>query len=1113
MAEPSHKPDDRDPLAELPDVLRSAVEGIRRSTPPSESRDRACDRARRLKRPKPWLLRRVPLFVSSAVAAGLLLILLGRYGTYPFGGYLASTKPEKRSLASTNPVPPPPVDPPIYLTSPRLPTHGLPREVYQAVALDRSQSPHDRAVALRTLAQGMPVVDRAGLESYLRRLSQPPPEQRFLVYNQGTRPLPQARILTADKRELQLQGVTIQVRIEGPRARTLVDHIFHNQEDTPVEGTFEFPVPDGASPSHFTLFPGNKGNAKVIQGDAGPKPNAAKPVLLPAPREAVNKVDPGCWGEPQIARIVPGATDLPVAPEGPAAPSPEGTVAPNTFRGPIGLIAPKSHLRILFAFEETLPLRNGKLVYEYPLPACTLYQLSLTIQTDAVLGGNAVVTPSEATRTVEGGQVTYRCAWNGKIPPKGSLRFEAAPADASIQSTSGKHADGYCLLARLRPDVPSLPADKPFARHAVFLLDTSAGESAPRFHRCIQLMRAILEQDPAIERFNVLTFNSAATWLEPAGWLANTKQAREEVLGRLDGLVLEGATDLSVAVKTLLEPPFSIAKQTPLHCFLLSEGKLTAGDSDVPTLVARLQPRSPWPLRWHCYQTGLGEENAELFALLTRQGGGVYRCASEKDVPAAARAHSRPCLTIQRLRIEGNGKVLDQLVAGRRSVVYPGGEVLLGARFQTPGQAQIVLEGTIADRRVVQRFPVVIGAEGTLAARGWAELAVASLLALRDPRLEPEAVWLARSFAIPSRVTSFALAPNEPEEPINQPVISGGVLDKMVEGFWWALAQPPGTSQRRSWLRGQLELWVATEPLRRDIRPIVDLLPEKELTLPDVASAAPAVRPQAGLADLAYRAERKAIAPYLAEADRRRQAGDVYAAVRCLGSLLEEHAGNAEVARLVSWHLLSMEQPAAAARQLADLLTQSPRDPATHRALAVALEECGRPIRAALHYEIALAQLGENAEWYAAVRDEFAHLLRKALRQGELSGALRSHFTIRLNELDRQPPAGLRVTATWNVATSQVGLVVKGPDGKAQPAPALEAGTIGVQAGPRRVQVPKLLQGDYVVEVELARASSPETVVTVQIARNAGSGRESIETKRVQLRQVGEKAIVATIKP
>src|SRR5262249_45856982 len=262
-------------------------------------------------------------------------------------------------------------------------------------------------------------------------------------------------------------------------------------------------------------------------------------------------------------------------------------------------------------------------------------------------------------------------------------------------------------------------AEKPFAEHAVFLLDTSLSEHPDRFAVSMKLLRKVLESDSDIKHFNILAFNVGTSWVEPKAWLPNTPQGREQALTRLDGIVLEGATDLSAALARLARPSFDIAAGTPLNVFLLSDGQLNWGETDVATLVSRFEQRCPFPTRFHCYRTGIGAGNAELFEALTRRGGGVFNCFGEAGVPAAAKAHRNQCLQVEKVRFAGGPAASDVLVAGRKTAVYPDGELVVAARFAQPGQTTLVVEGTFQGQKMVQEFPVEVREGGELAARGW----------------------------------------------------------------------------------------------------------------------------------------------------------------------------------------------------------------------------------------------------------------------------------------------------------------------------------------------------------------------------------------------------------
>ena len=137
---------------------------------------------------------------------------------------------------------------------------------------------------------------------------------------------------------------------------------------------------------------------------------------------------------------------------------------------------------------------------------------------------------------------------------------------------------------------------QPFGEHAVFLLDTSLSEHPDGFAVNMKLLRKILEtrcrhqalQHPDVQRRRLAGSSRGA-------WLDNTKEGRDQAFGRLDGIVLEGATDLSAALEQLVKPGFDVAAGTPLNLFLLSDGQITWGESDVNSLVARFEEPLPVP--------------------------------------------------------------------------------------------------------------------------------------------------------------------------------------------------------------------------------------------------------------------------------------------------------------------------------------------------------------------------------------------------------------------------------------------------------------------------------------------------------------------------------------
>src|SRR5262249_8683866 len=320
-----------------------------------------------------------------------------------------------------------------------------------------------------------------------------------------------ARVYVGDGNSLELVSLHVSVQVEGARARTLVDHVFRNPHDKQLEGTFEYPLPAGASPSYFAMFLG------ASRDTAPPRFRArgGKPAVLPedfAPAQLARQVDVADWGKLREARVV--------APEKASEAYEEITrrkidpalleyASGNTVQGRVFPIAPRGYNRVLIAYEETLPVVEGRLVYRFGLPGTKVNEMRFALTADAKECKDSTFLPKEARQTEKGGRVSVQHTWSD-TKPTGEVVFSARPANAAIQATSGRVGDkGPCYVhARVRPNLPTAASEEPFARHAVFLLDTSLSEDRDRFEVSMKLLKAILAKDDQIKQFNVLCFNA-----------------------------------------------------------------------------------------------------------------------------------------------------------------------------------------------------------------------------------------------------------------------------------------------------------------------------------------------------------------------------------------------------------------------------------------------------------------------------------------------------------------------------------------------------------------------------------------------------------------------------
>jgi hypothetical protein len=1031
----------------------------------------------------------------------------------------------------------------------------------QTISRDRlillSRSPERLEAVLKEL----PPEHRKALKAYLEQLRQrsegkgnPKPGEAKgprIWHRDRARPT-FARVYVGDGNSLELVSLHVSVTVEGPRARTVVDHIFHNPHDKQLEGTFEYPLPTGASPSYFAMFLGQARDTLPPLWRGGKTPTLPGQALAPlTPEQFVSHVDTEDWGQLQRARIVPqqrGREAYENIVRGKIDPALLEYAGGNTFQGRVFPIPAKGYNRVVLAYEELLPIATGQQVYRFPLPGRKLKEMTFTLHARKSECQEPTFLPKKASHEEKADFLIYRQTWKD-ASPEGEVLFTCRPAHPDIQAITGTHNEsgGQYLYARLRPAFsigtqaslthpgPEVDDARPFASHAIFLLDISQSEGPDRFAVSMQLLRKILETDPDIRHFNILTFNVGSTWVEPAGWLPNTPAGREKAWARLDGLVLEGATDLSCALNQLQAPSFDIKPGTPVNVFLLSDGHITWGEEDVTRLAGRFEKECPFPVRFHCYRTGLGQENTELFQALTRRGGGIFQCYGEAQVEATARAHRSQCLEVQSVRFEGIPTVSDVLIAGRQAALYPGGELILSARVQGMGPLKVILEGTFRGEKVRQEFPLEISYNSSLAPRAWGELAVNSLLALHDPGLDSLVTAYCQEFGIACRVASFLVLENETDykrldlyQERNK-TLTGDVAEYLQQA-WAQRAKPISDRQRFQDLLARVDqaTGVLTSKESR-VRELLQLLREEDFTyLSSPLLGELLHRKEVGKDYLSAREkDRSQVLPYLAEARRRMDRGDAGGALRALSGVIEEHPRRSDALRLVAYRLLDLEQPAQAANLFQRVLHRRPFEPQSYRDLALSLAQAGMPGLAALYHETVLAGKWPGrfcSALHTITREEYVTLLQDSLNRGGLRKDVAAFFRKRLKDLASQEDrSDLRVTISWNTDATDVDLWVIEPDGTKvyyEKPTSSSGGMLSEDLrqgyGPERYRIAHASRGTYRIVVH-SFATNPnllagQTHVHVVVTRNAGSANAVTERYTVVLSKQGEEVKVCQVK-
>ena len=869
-----------------------------------------------------------------------------------------------------------------------------------------------------------------------------------------------AQVSTGGSNKLELIDVRVTVQIEGLRARTLVDHIYYNPAKQTAQGTFRYSLPPDSSVSYYAMFAGQPnvtpqffGNGDVLAGKDD------EMIAGTTPQEVAQFSDPKLWGKLQEA-VIADQVAATIAYEKETAkqidPALGEVVGPNTFEAKVYPIPAQGYNRVLIAYETTLPRIKNKLRYTFVVPKSDTEKKLNTFKTfeftalvkkeangGAVFAGNLEGLDSKDTKTATLAKVTLQGPAAG-----GVLAWDVTPTAAEVDVITGTDptdSKTYTLV-RLQPELPELAAAKAYAKRAVILLDTSRSENL-RFASSMKLLDAILTKSPQLQQFQVVTFDAGARWMGTS-WLDNTPKGRQAVKDALDGVVLEGATDFGAALRALAKPPMTVGDDKVLDVFVLSDGALNWGDNGLSSIIGRYTTESPWTTRFFSYRIGLGSENNALYQALAQSGGAVFNCEGGDVVAACATAHQSAGLLLQDVQLTGVGdqaaQVADLVVSGRQATLFAGGSLLLAGRVVKAGAATLVIKGTVPGIGAkTLTYPVNLQPKGQLAPRAWAEIAVALLVDAHDKKLDKLMLAVAQHFRVASSAASYLVLQDK------QAYDKYGITDesaKLANVDLAALLAAVQNAAQKAWTSWDRLNAVflnyagmsnfATINSGDLYKQFQALAPPSDLQLPEVSTQIPLVYAKdvpAQYLDLAQNPQANVFdaLPWFIEGERRRKLGQTGQGIRAVSTVVENHTGDAEMARLAGYQIKAWNEGPMAAGVLLGVLEKRPSEPQSYRDLAGAIGT-DRPVVTAMLFEAALAGNWDSKfkSLKLVVGEEYA-LFINAVLAGGAKADVAALLKERMAKHQLVVPTGkLRVTLTWNTDATDIDLWVTDPLGE-----------------------------------------------------------------------------------
>jgi Ca-activated chloride channel family protein len=535
----------------------------------------------------------------------------------------------------------------------------------------------------------------------------------------------------------------VSVEINDQIARTSVDMRFDNDGNGLAEGTFVFPLPQGAVVENLVMYINDIPiEARVLPADE------ARAVYDAIVRQ---------YRDPALLEYI--GSQL---------------VQANVFP-----IPPGEHRRITITYSQALTIDNGLIHYVYPLDVTRLTssrpveQTSISVSVTSAQAISNIYSPSHSIAISRAGDdMGFRAGFEatGYSPDQDfSLYYGVETSDQLnlnlLTFRESANEDGFFMLL-VQP--PTQQAEMLIApKDIVLVVDQSGSMDGVKWGQAQEAARYVLENLNPADRFNVILFSTG--WRTYSGALEsaeNANRAAEWVMSQ----EADGGTDINGALTTALG--FADAGR-PLTILFITDGLATEGETNPQMILQNLDSAD---VNARIFTFGVGDD-VDTFLLDTivreHRGSGSYVRPTERIDEEVASLYNRisaPVMTD--LSLEIAGVTVDTLYPAQPLPdLFAGNQLIVVGRYRDGADnATVRVSGTMqgSQQTLVYEgmdFPRVAGGESFIA-RLWATRRIGELmnnirLHGENPELVDSIVSLSVRYGIITPYTSFLIDEND----------------------------------------------------------------------------------------------------------------------------------------------------------------------------------------------------------------------------------------------------------------------------------------------------------------------------------------------------------------
>jgi Ca-activated chloride channel family protein len=572
--------------------------------------------------------------------------------------------------------------------------------------------------------------------------------------------------------ELQIVLETANVEINGATAKTRLTQVFQNTTGRRVEGTYVFPLPEGAAISGFAMtVNGKRMEAEILEGDKAREIYAGIVAKL---------------RDPAILEFIDR----------------------NLIQAKIFPIAPGAQQTMELEYSEALRPEANAFRYVVPLRlplGGNAQQASVDIKITSPDGIKAVYSPThdvEVKRDGDTARVTG--AW-GKAEP----RPIATDSDASTRRTSGSDRDfvlyyttakskvgvnlithkeagedGYFMML-VAPD-PQIAQREIAAKDVVFVFDTSGSMQGEKIEQARKALLNLISNLNPDDRFNIVTFSSDTRTFRDGLVAADksTLDAAREWIGKIKAV---GGTNINDALIESLKMMKNEGRTQQI--IFMTDGQPTVGETDVAQILKNIfiantigMERLPGPeisqkvdKKARLFVFGVGYDvNTRLLDTLAadNRGSSDYVLPSEDIEQKVGSLYNKIAYPVlSNPRVDWNGMKVFDVYPKTLPDLFKGTQTVVFGRYEGASMAHPQLIGLMNGReeRVTGQGDFSDGGKlNDVIPRLWATRKIGTLLdearlqnRTVDAEVKDEIIKLSKKFGIVTPFTAGLIADDE----------------------------------------------------------------------------------------------------------------------------------------------------------------------------------------------------------------------------------------------------------------------------------------------------------------------------------------------------------------